>query len=275
LPLREGSILVVDASDNAVRSGQTNPTDLLKLHNRGVRIHSISNLHAKVFVFGNTAVVASSNASKRSRDVLIECGVVSKEPSVVKACRKFVDSLLGAALGPETLRRLKGIYRPPKFEGQNTQRSTAQRIDRGSLWVVHLSRVDVPDRDVKVAEREEPKARAEIKDRRRFEVDEFFWDARGLHGLAKGHSLVMIVRENDGRCFVSPLGRVLRIKRYVTRDGNRTVVFLEQPRNVRRKQLSVLKRRLSRRSVAMLNKIKSAQIVRDRELADVLFTLWA
>jgi hypothetical protein len=38
--LRAGSRLVVDASENAVKSGQTHPADLKKLQNRGVVIYS-------------------------------------------------------------------------------------------------------------------------------------------------------------------------------------------------------------------------------------------
>jgi hypothetical protein len=40
LPLPAGSRLVVDASDNAVKSGQTQPSDLKRLQKRGVVIYS-------------------------------------------------------------------------------------------------------------------------------------------------------------------------------------------------------------------------------------------
>ncbi len=52
LPLRAGSRLVVDASESAVRSGQTHPEALLKLYRRGVAIYSKPGLHAKVFLVG-------------------------------------------------------------------------------------------------------------------------------------------------------------------------------------------------------------------------------
>ena len=56
VPLREGSRLVVDASEAAVGSGQTYPPGLLRLQRRGVRVFSAPRLHAKVFVVGNTAL---------------------------------------------------------------------------------------------------------------------------------------------------------------------------------------------------------------------------
>jgi hypothetical protein len=49
LPLKKGSILVVDMSERAVRSGQTKPSEVLKLINVGVETHTVDNLHAKVF----------------------------------------------------------------------------------------------------------------------------------------------------------------------------------------------------------------------------------
>src|SRR5438132_14212299 len=72
LPLPSGSRLVVDASEGAVKSGQTCPAELSKLLNRGVRIYSRQNLHAKIFVFGTKVFVGSANVSQRSASILRE-----------------------------------------------------------------------------------------------------------------------------------------------------------------------------------------------------------
>ena len=52
LPLKAGSILVVDASIETVSAGGTAPAALRRMLERGTRIFSAQNLHAKVFVFG-------------------------------------------------------------------------------------------------------------------------------------------------------------------------------------------------------------------------------
>ena len=52
LPIKKGSTLLVDASEKAVKSGQTCPDELLKLYQKGVHIYSLENLHAKLFVIG-------------------------------------------------------------------------------------------------------------------------------------------------------------------------------------------------------------------------------
>ena len=61
LPLRPGSLLVVRFDTEAVRSGQTNPSEIIKLLSRSVEIHACRNLHAKVFVFGDTAPTPPKN----------------------------------------------------------------------------------------------------------------------------------------------------------------------------------------------------------------------
>jgi hypothetical protein len=91
LPLPAKSRLVVDASDGAVGSGQTCPADLLKLLDRGVILYSVPNLHAKVFVVGNTAYVGSTNVSIRSANQLVEATLRTTEPEAVQAARDFVQ----------------------------------------------------------------------------------------------------------------------------------------------------------------------------------------
>lgn len=94
LPLRKGSRLVVDASDNAVKSGQTHPNSLLELHRKGVVIYSVSNFHAKVLVVGNRAFVGSANVSTRSENTLVEAVLETTEPTAVRAVRKFIRDLV-------------------------------------------------------------------------------------------------------------------------------------------------------------------------------------
>ncbi len=90
LPLTKGSRLVVDASEHAVAAGQTCPADLAKLVKRGVKVYSVPNLHAKVFVLGRAAYIGSANASNRSASQLVEAVIRTTETSAVRAARQFV-----------------------------------------------------------------------------------------------------------------------------------------------------------------------------------------
>src|SRR2546425_10788135 len=63
LPLNKGDMLVVDMSVRAAKSSQTDPREVRKYKEKGVKVYSCQNLHAKVFVLGKKAVVGSSNVS--------------------------------------------------------------------------------------------------------------------------------------------------------------------------------------------------------------------
>src|SRR3989337_4427162 len=71
LKFGQGDTLVVDASDDAIQAGQTSGSVLQRALTRGARVVSIPRLHAKVMVFGATAVVGSANISVRSTRELI------------------------------------------------------------------------------------------------------------------------------------------------------------------------------------------------------------
>ena len=113
LPLRAGSVLVVDASLETVANGGTSPAALRRMLARGIRIFSAQNLHAKVFVLGPRAFIGSSNASMKSSRFLIEAAIEVDDPGIVQAARAFVSGLLVTELDDAALQALEAFYRPP------------------------------------------------------------------------------------------------------------------------------------------------------------------
>jgi len=89
----EGDLLVVDASDNAIKTRQTDRRVLKRAFRRGAKLFSSPGLHAKVMVFDAVVVVGSANLSHSSRNNLIEAGIVTDDPSSVAAARLFVEQL--------------------------------------------------------------------------------------------------------------------------------------------------------------------------------------
>src|SRR6185369_13773316 len=143
LPLRKGSVLVVDMSERAVKSGQTDPKELIELLNKGVEVHSVENLHAKVFVLGDRAFVGSTNVSRRSADHLREAAIETVARSVVAACRQFVESLRGEPVDVEHAAAMAKLYRPPKVAGNGRRRRRGSNVDartpaHAPLWAVAL-----------------------------------------------------------------------------------------------------------------------------------------
>lgn len=53
LRLKKDDVLVCDASDQVIRTGETSATALRKFHKAGVRLYNCPNLHAKVVIFNN------------------------------------------------------------------------------------------------------------------------------------------------------------------------------------------------------------------------------
>ena len=133
LPLPANSRLVVDASDNAVKSGQTCPAELKQLQNSGVIIYSVPNLHAKVYVFDGTAFVGSANVSSNSAKTLVEAMVRVNDRAAVRSAKLFVQSLCSNELSPGTIDRLQKIYRPPRLMGG--AREVGQRLGAWLEWL--------------------------------------------------------------------------------------------------------------------------------------------
>lgn len=97
LPLCAGSVLVVDASEGAVKQGQTNPAELMKFVRAGVDVHSAADLHAKVFAFPEAVQIGSTNVSQNSAKHWQEAASLSTDRRVIKAAREFVLDLAGEA----------------------------------------------------------------------------------------------------------------------------------------------------------------------------------
>src|SRR4051812_24539618 len=76
---KKGDLLIVDASEHAIRFGETNAKLLQKLDKKGVKIYSCEDLHAKVMLFGDVAVVGTGNMSKSSETSLVEAGIITNQ----------------------------------------------------------------------------------------------------------------------------------------------------------------------------------------------------
>jgi len=124
LPLRKGSVLVVRADRATMEQGQTNPWELEKLAKRGARIFSLSNLHAKVFVFADSVVIGSMNASAVSwQGRILEAAVEATSTAVVGAARaQVLRWALDKPLGTRDFDELKILPTPTWRTWRGTSR---------------------------------------------------------------------------------------------------------------------------------------------------------
>ncbi len=263
LKLKKGSTLVVNAGLEAVRSGQTDPRELLKYVRAGVRVYSQAQLHAKVFVVGRTAYVGSANVSFNSEHRLIESVVSYTDARTVSKARQFVMDLATERLGPEALRELKAQYREPKLMllGARGERSKAGA--QNFPLAVSLITGDWSDEAHAADERGEPVARKKLRNSRDFRLENFEYTGdRHLQRLTLRRYVYQVV-QNGKIKFLHPGGRIVHIEPF--KDGARpaAIIYVELKRNRRARRLTGLLPQLGEtgrqlRSLKTIRDIRSA-----------------
>lgn len=226
LPLERGSRLVVNASMDALRSGQTCPQALLHLHRRGVAIYSEPRLHAKVYVFGTLAFIGSANASDSSANTLIEAVLQSAQRETVQQCREFVRQLTRKLVpaGEEQIKAWTKVYREPRHTQPRAPSSKRVR-SYPRVWIVHVHE-DAPPEQAS-ASHDRGMAEAERAARRRHEV-ECFWHPYDSP-YQRGDTVIEVFHPHSGKVMVIPPATVIR--RHGWRHGRRrlTFVYTERP----------------------------------------------
>jgi hypothetical protein len=273
LPLPPASRLVVDASEHAVKSGQTCPEDLRAELSRGVLVYSVPNLHAKVYVLGRQAFIGSPNVSRSSAGKLIEILIATNEAKVVADARRFVKGLCLHRLTPEYLKKLSKLYRPPKGGATRIKRRLAgtnavlPRIPR--LKIIHLYREDWSDKEQEVYETGLVIAKRKLARKPNSELDNF--RCSGSKGFNPNDVVIQITDEGNRRFLVSPPGNVIYIRRYRKTRGRGFFVYLELPKDKRRRNLHKV---IGSLGAGARKKLKREGLVRDSAFARDLLAIW-
>jgi hypothetical protein len=233
-------------------------------------------LHAKVFVAGDRAFIGSTNVSNHSAHGLIEAFVETDNRSVVASCREFVASLRGEPITPEYAKKMQAYYKPPKF---GTPRGTRRKTNKASplhspLWIVPLVRGGWDPEDYAEEKKGLPQAKAKPRSSRRFFVEDFKWTRDSfLNRLQEGDLLIQALDEGNKRIMVSARSRVLKIRRYDKGRSKRAIIYLESPRNVRRKSLKTVTEQVGPH-VKKICRGQSAKLLRDWWVVHPLLNLW-
>jgi hypothetical protein len=253
------------------------PNEVLVLLRHGVEIHSVTNLHAKVFVIDRSVFIGSTNVSQSSANTLVEAVVHGTEHELVRQSTRFVDSLRGEHVTSEFARRMAKIYRPPKItrETPTARRDSKVTPGHARTWVVQLSKLAWDDEDYLAEEKGRPIARRRIRSPRRFEVESFCWTSAGFAKRARaGDLVVQVLKESPRRYMVSPPERVLYIRNYRNKRNRRSfLVFLETPKALRRKTLQSMRQALGR-AASVLRQKSNLTLLRDSTVNHRLHQLW-
>jgi len=133
-----GDTLVCDATDAAIKSGQTSAVVLRRAHDRGARLFSSPGLHAKVFLLGRTAIVGSANLSSMSVKELDEAALITDDVRAMSGVRLLIESLLQKAdeIDERFLSRIESL--PITLPRRGSQRRRPVRIPEPRAWLVGL-----------------------------------------------------------------------------------------------------------------------------------------
>ena len=276
LPLQAGDLLIVRLDEATVKSGQTSPFEIGKFLRKGVEVHAQSNLHAKVFVFGKTAVIGSTNVSTTSEEHLLEAVVETSDLRAVSAAATFVRSLRGDVVTPQYAKRLEKMYVPPRTLGAGRPRSqqTMRGAGQSVLWAVKLETGAWIDEDYVQQDAGEPLARKKLKNTRHYVVDDFVWTPAGFGRKVRvGQRVLQIVEESSERVYAEAPYRVVRVQRYRVGNSSRVMVFVERKKRSRRVGLGRLLERLGPMG-ERLSRLKTSIELKDKALVYQLGQIW-
>lgn len=105
-----GDVIITNASEVAITSGQTSATVLLMADRNGAQVYSHPKLHAKILCTNDLAVVGSANFSQSSRN-LREAGVLVRKGKALSDVQTYLKRLQTEAdlLSPKKLAQLASI----------------------------------------------------------------------------------------------------------------------------------------------------------------------
>jgi hypothetical protein len=145
----DGDVLITDASESAIASGQTNAKVLARVFKRGARLYSLRGLHTKVYLLGGTVVIGSANLSATSANDLIEAAWVTDAPTAVGMATSLVQQLtVQAERIDETFLRqiLKIKVKRHPAPGGRSAKPKRVRIPKHRTWIVGVKEIlkDLP-----------------------------------------------------------------------------------------------------------------------------------
>lgn len=271
LMLRRGDTLVVRFDMPSIKAGLTDPREVLYYLRKRVLVHSVENLHAKVFVFGHRAIVGSPNISQNSERSLIEAALETTDSPTVKKAIAFVKSLRGDIVEPQYARRMVRYYNPPR--GGRRKSPLPPKPKQSPLWAVPLVCEPWDDEDYRQEKYAKAEAKKHLRRPRSFSVEDFlWWGGRFLNQVKRDQRILMCTSERN-RTMVSPPARVLVIHPYTYRRTRRAIICIAVRSSLRRLEFHRFLQKLGGNKNTF-QKPKSPRLIRNALLAYRIGTVW-
>jgi len=147
LALKKGDVLVVDASDGAIASGQTSAAVLPALLKKGVSLYCHNGLHAKVVIADSVVFSSSANLSDSSTSRLLEAGIETDNPNTVSGAVGMIEKLMETSvpIDPAFIARIKEIKVKRHFGGGKSNAIATAKGHRDPVtWLLGVHIIDDP-----------------------------------------------------------------------------------------------------------------------------------
>ena len=262
LPLKPGSILVTRYEVSALKAGQISPNDIIELLNRGVRVFTEPALHAKIYAFANRVIIGSSNASKTSKDRLVEACVEIEDRTTIKAAKAYVLKHTKCPITPEFARELAPYYKKPSHFPMMSQPTTAgdsgktraaNDLSEHALWLLPTEPLGETSSAWKSASAAAlAAAQKRVGKEAEIQLDTLAWTKEAGKKLSVGDNLLMRQTDKNGVDWIWPPAIVHSIIKTPGKDSY--AVAYSQVKNAKRRRLDVVQEKLgdSAKSLASL-----------------------
>jgi len=267
LPLRKGSVLLVDASESTVKCGQTSPAELLKLYHKGIRIYSKACLHAKIYVLGNRLFIGSANVSNHSKNTLTEILYSTTETESISSAKDFILSFCKLPYGEEKLKRLQKIYRPPSSKNKNIVRRRSSKKGDSNFYTAHIDLTGYDEEEEKYARLGYEFAKKTHKKKAKHIFEDFI--VNGDYG-PKINDYILQIDLEDKKKFVCPVGRLIHKRTWKTKNGKKRTTCIIEMENKKRKNWNMFMKKLTPTEKKAISKDRK----QTKAFADKIFTLW-
>jgi PLD-like domain len=168
---KSGDLLIVDATDKAVGSGQTSAAVLAGLHRKGVRLYCHVGLHAKFLIIDSVLFASSANLSASSTDDLLEAGIQTDSPNSISEAAALLDRLVRSStpIDDKFLKRIKLIPVTRHFSaGKSAVRAVSKRQRPPLTWLIGVHDIEeaTDTAELKRIEKGKEKAEQRVSDER-------------------------------------------------------------------------------------------------------------
>jgi hypothetical protein len=252
--------------DAAVKTGRTDPKEVSRYLARGVRVFSVSNLHAKVFVFDKHVLVGSSNVSTHSRDTLLEAAIESSDPKVRAKAIAWIGSLAQVAMTPALATAKEKLYKPPKW---GTPHGTTNRgsepaagkklpVTDGQLWIVGTEAAEWPEDEAPLLEKQAADAKRELEDPSHYWVDSIRLPGRTKLARARRGDSVITIHDDGEDIAVWAPAAVIAVRMYVAGRKRAVGLHLERREDADQYKLNSFKRFVKKLGIPVTPDIERA-----------------